>query len=89
MRVLYNGGGLQLIIYACYSWKMLMVGLDVSLDNMKDWKRLLDKAGEVSSAEICITNDGCKNYPIISLCNEYLFLFFIYMTESSQRCSIF
>jgi hypothetical protein len=55
--ILYKVDGLRLIICACYSWEILKVGLDVSLDNTKDCKRLLDKAGEVSSAETCISND--------------------------------
>jgi hypothetical protein len=36
---------------------MLKVGLGVSLDNMKDWKGTLDKAGQFSSAETYMRND--------------------------------
>jgi hypothetical protein len=42
-----------------YSWEIaLNVGLDVSFDNMQDWKGIREKAGEVNSTEVYITNDG-------------------------------
>jgi hypothetical protein len=51
--ILYKGGGLRLIIYACYSWEMaLNFGLDVSSDNIQDRKWIQQKA------KAYVTNDN-------------------------------
>jgi putative salt-induced outer membrane protein YdiY len=55
--VLYKGYSLQLIICACHSWHMaLNAGLDVSFDNMQDWNRIREIAGEVNSKKAYIAN---------------------------------
>jgi hypothetical protein len=42
--VLYKDCHLRLADYASYLWEMtLNVGLDVSLDNMKEWKWIWEK----------------------------------------------
>jgi hypothetical protein len=47
---LYNGDGLQLTTFVCYSWEMaLNVDLDVSFNSVQDWKGILEKRGEVNS----------------------------------------
>jgi hypothetical protein len=35
---------------------VLKVGLDVSLDNMQDWKEIREKAAEVNSTKAYIAN---------------------------------
>jgi hypothetical protein len=46
--VLYEGHGVRLTVCACYSLEIVFnVGLGTSFANMKDWKGLQEKAGEV------------------------------------------
>jgi hypothetical protein len=53
---LYKGDGLLLNIYACYPWEMtLKAGLDVSFDNMQNWKEIRGKVGEVNSTKAYVT----------------------------------
>jgi hypothetical protein len=35
----------------------LKIGLDVSFDNMQDWKGIMEKTGEVNSTGAYIMND--------------------------------
>jgi hypothetical protein len=45
-NVLYKGDGLELTIYANYSWEIeLNIGLDVSFGNMWGWRRLREERG--------------------------------------------
>jgi hypothetical protein len=53
--ILYKEDGLQVNICVRYSWEM---ALNMSLDNMWDWKGLWETAGEVNSMEAYITNDN-------------------------------
>jgi hypothetical protein len=44
--------------FAGYLWEMAVnIGLDMSFDNMWDWKGIREKATEVNSTEAYITND--------------------------------
>jgi hypothetical protein len=55
-NILYKGDDIRLSTWACYSWEMaLNVGLDVSFDNMEEWKGIRNKAVEVNSTETYIT----------------------------------
>jgi hypothetical protein len=56
--ILYKADCLRLNICACYSWEMaLNVGLEVSFDNMKDWKGIRQKYKEVYSTKSWTTSD--------------------------------
>jgi hypothetical protein len=47
--MLYKSDGVRLHI-ACYSWEIASnIGLNVSFENMCDWKEMREKAGEVNS----------------------------------------
>jgi hypothetical protein len=49
--MLCKGDGLQINIFALYSWEMaLNVGLDVSFGNMWDWEGIWENAGNVTKA---------------------------------------
>jgi hypothetical protein len=38
-------------------WEVaLIIGLYVSFNNILDWKGILEKAGEINSAKVCITS---------------------------------
>jgi hypothetical protein len=40
---------------------VLNVALDVFFDNMQDWKRIREKAGEVNSTKVFIANEeNCR-----------------------------
>jgi hypothetical protein len=52
MGLLQNEDCVRSTLCVCCPWEIeLNVGLDVSFDNMKDWKRIRDKAEEVKSTE--------------------------------------
>jgi hypothetical protein len=56
--VLYKGDGLQLGICVCYSSEIaLNFGLDVSVNNMYDWKGTREEAEKVNSTKAYKTND--------------------------------
>jgi hypothetical protein len=52
--ILYKGNGLRLTISACYLWEMTL--MDILLNNMKEWKGIREKAGEVNITKAYITN---------------------------------
>jgi hypothetical protein len=55
--ILYTGKGIQLTVCDCYSWEMeLNFGLDISLDNKENWKRIRDIAREVHSTSVLSTS---------------------------------
>jgi hypothetical protein len=57
--LLYKEDGLKLIIYACHSWEMaLNVGLNVCFGNMRDWKGIREKVGDVNSTNAYITTNS-------------------------------
>jgi hypothetical protein len=57
-NILLKGELLQLTTCACYSWQTaLNIGIDVQLDNMKNLKVIIEKAGKVYSTKAYVTND--------------------------------
>lgn len=41
-----------------YSWEMpLNIGLDASFGNMKEWKEIREKAGDVNNRKVSVEND--------------------------------
>jgi hypothetical protein len=54
--IIYKGDSLRL-----YSWEMEL-NLDASFDNTWEWKGIREKAGEVNSTEVYITNDETSRW---------------------------
>jgi hypothetical protein len=56
--ILYEEYGLRVNIFTCYSWEIaLSIGLDLSFDNMTDWKGMRRQragGGGVNSAKTYI-----------------------------------
>jgi hypothetical protein len=56
--LLYIGDDSALNIIACYLWVMaLNDDVNVSFDNMQDWKGIREKEGAVNSTKTYIKND--------------------------------
>jgi hypothetical protein len=46
--MLYKGVSLRLIICVCYRWEIaLHIGLEVTFDNIEDWKGIRVKGGKL------------------------------------------
>jgi hypothetical protein len=46
--MLYKACGLRVIVCDCSSWEIVLnVALEVSFNNMKDWRRMWKKAGKL------------------------------------------
>jgi hypothetical protein len=55
--ILYIGGGLRLIICACYSWEVgFNATADVPFENLYDWKEIWEEAEEDGRMKSYITN---------------------------------